>query len=83
LTFVIDVPTNEGLKNARGEGVYDRMEAKGFEFHNKVKEGFLRIAEENKDRCVIIPYSHGGINEMNDSMYGILNERLEDKIRKS
>ena len=53
LTFLIDIPVEvafERIKNRRK----DRLEKEGSEFHRRVREGFLKIAQRNRERVVVI-----------------------------
>lgn len=51
LTFVLDLDVETGLKRC-GRG--DRMERKGVDFHEKVREGFIKMAEIYPDRIRVI-----------------------------
>jgi dTMP kinase len=52
LTFLIDIPAQISLK--RLSESKDRIESEDIEFHKKLREGFLKIAENEKDRFVVI-----------------------------
>jgi len=52
LTFLIDIPVEISLK--RLSESKDRIESEDIEFHKKLREGFLKIAENEKDRFVVI-----------------------------
>ena len=61
LTFVLDVPVAEGLARAGGraddgeEGAReDRYERMDESFHERLREGFLTIARDEPERCVVI-----------------------------
>ncbi|RMD47216.1 MAG: hypothetical protein D6834_01270 [Aquificota bacterium] len=54
MTFLIDIPVEEGLKRIKKERATDRIEQENIEFHKRLREGFLKIAEENKSRIHII-----------------------------
>lgn len=60
LTFLIDLPVEIGLKraltNAAAEGRTgpDRLEGESLAFHGRVREGFLKIAENNPKRVKIL-----------------------------
>jgi len=57
LTLIFDVPVEVGLSRAgkrAGSDAEDRYERMGTAFHEKVRAGFLAIAETAPDRCVII-----------------------------
>ncbi|MBI3999116.1 MAG: dTMP kinase [Candidatus Omnitrophica bacterium] len=51
LTFLLDVNVKEGLK--RG-GRSDRMEQKSFDFHKRIRRGYLALARKNSKRFVVI-----------------------------
>lgn len=68
ITFIFDIEVEKGLKRAGkrfDESLFDdhedRYENMGLEFHKRVRQGFLDIAKENPDRCVII--NAGGSQE--------------------
>lgn len=50
----VDAPADEGLERATHHGVADRLEQAGSDFHDRVNEGFLRIAESEPDRMRIV-----------------------------
>jgi dTMP kinase len=57
LTFVLDVPADEGLARAtqrRGAADADRFESEALEFHEKLRAGFRALAESKPERCVLI-----------------------------
>lgn len=52
LTFILDVPVEVGLARAKAKSIYkegDRMEMAGVQFHEDVRHGFLRLAENPKE----------------------------------
>tara|TARA_Y100000588_G_scaffold390181_1_gene494899 strand:- start:2795 stop:3418 length:624 start_codon:yes stop_codon:yes gene_type:complete len=54
LTFLLQIPVSEGLKRANSNSLADRLEKEDLEFHEKVKNGFLKIASENTGRFNLI-----------------------------
>lgn len=55
LTLILDLPVEEGLKRAGGRGgAEDRYERMGSPFHERLRQGFLEIARQAPDRCVVI-----------------------------
>ncbi|HEX2753059.1 MAG TPA: dTMP kinase [Alphaproteobacteria bacterium] len=63
LTFIFDIDPEAGLArslNQKGqtqnatESTEDRYERMGLAFHNRLRDGFLAIAKQYPDRCVII-----------------------------
>lgn len=58
LTFILDVPPDTGIHRAHSrQGKETRYEAMGLEFHKRVREGFLSIAQENPHRCILLDAS--------------------------
>lgn len=57
LTFVLDLPPELGLLRAskrRGQGAVDRFEQENLAFHQKLRDAYRRIAQEEPERCVLI-----------------------------
>ena len=54
ITFLIDIPVEEGLKRIRQTRQTDRIEDEDIQFHKRLREGFLKIAENEKDRIVVL-----------------------------
>lgn len=55
LTLVFDLPVEVGLERAFGRGLFEtRFESKGLAFHSRLREGFLAIARDHPERCVLI-----------------------------
>ena len=42
----------------------DRFAAKGYEYHEKVNQGYLKTAEDNPDISIVVPYIEGQIDVM-------------------
>lgn len=60
ITFVLDIPAEEGLARvaARAEGQeLDRFESQELMSHERIRRGFLDIAEEEPGRCVVVDAS--------------------------
>jgi dTMP kinase len=57
VTFLMDLDPREGLSRldrGRGEGARDRIESEVLEFHSRVRETYLRSAEDEPGRFVVI-----------------------------
>ena len=55
LTFIVDMPPDAALRRglARQSGE-DRFEDMGLDFQEKLRAGFLRLAKERPERCLLI-----------------------------
>lgn len=55
LTLILDLPVDVGLARAQARGDTEgRFESKGLAFHERLRAGFLAIAAQEPDRCVVI-----------------------------
>ncbi|GAV25175.1 dTMP kinase [Carboxydothermus islandicus] len=52
LTILIDLPPAVGLSRVKSRGEYDRLERETVEFHQRVREGFLQLAKDQRFRVV-------------------------------
>jgi dTMP kinase len=72
LTFILDTDKHLGFKS-KGE---DRIEAENESFHKKVRNGYLEIAGQNRERVKVIK-ADGKIAEIQEKIRKIVNERLK------
>ncbi len=61
-TILLDVPVELGLARSKaldkedaGQGQADRFELEDIEFHRRLRKGFLKMAEKEPERFIIIP----------------------------
>lgn len=56
LTVLLDIPVTEAFNRVKAKGfeMLDRIESEDYEFHEKVREGFLALAKEEPERIKII-----------------------------
>ncbi len=64
LTLIFDLDAEKGLKRTDIRGEKNRFEELDISFHNKVRNGFKNIANENKDRVRIINVEDKSIEEL-------------------
>jgi dTMP kinase len=72
LTILLDISVEDGLARKSGEKL-DRFEKENLEFHKKVREGYLKLADEEPDRWLVI-----------DAMQSReeISEIIQDRIKK-
>ena len=59
-----------------GRGLFEtRFESKGLEFHQRLREGFLKIVEANPQRCVLID-AVGSLDEVEARVWQAVQDRL-------
>jgi dTMP kinase len=79
LTFILDVPAKEGMRRAatrRGGGDADRFEAETLAFHERLRDGFLTLAANEPDRCVLIDATMAK-EEVADQIWRVAVKRLD------
>jgi dTMP kinase len=54
LTFILDLPPDEGLERIRALRPADRLERESLAFHRRVHEGFCAIAAAEPERVVLL-----------------------------
>ncbi|USG59560.1 dTMP kinase [Sneathiella marina] len=76
LTFVFDMPAEEGLRRTDDRlHDEDRFEKMDIAFHERLRDGFLDIAQKNPDRCVVIDATKS-IDAVQSELRRITLERL-------
>ncbi|PRX38542.1 dTMP kinase [Planifilum fimeticola] len=75
-TYLLDVPVEESIRRlqSRGRGI-DRIERKGKKFHERVRQGFLRLAQAEPDRFLVVDASRPA-----DEVFHLLRRDLEKLI---
>lgn len=83
LTFLLDLPAEEGLRRARGRPVEGntRLEEEDLRFHRRVRSGFLRIAGEDPDRVVVVDASRPA-EVVFESVLTVFRSRIVPHMRK-
>ncbi len=74
IVFLLDIPVEEGLNRIGKIRSKDRIEKEDINFHLKLREGFLKLAEENRDIFCIIDGKEN-INSIFDKILNILKEK--------
>jgi dTMP kinase len=72
VTVILDIPASLGLARARDA---NRYEAKGAAFHAAVRDAFLRIAELDPERCVLVDAS-GDVAAVAQAIAAAVSARL-------
>lgn len=78
VTFFLDITAEEGRKRNKNTDKNDRMEQEAIEFHQRVYEGYKKIAEDNKDRVVVIDASKS-IEEVFEEIKKVYDTKFNSK----
>lgn len=85
ITFILDIAPKEGLERSERrlaseqlgvDQTEDRFERLEIEFHDKIRQGFLAIAESDPDRCHVIDATQS-IDDIAEQIAQIATERLQ------
>jgi dTMP kinase len=81
LTLILDVPAEIGLLRAAARGsATDRFERLDPGFHERLRQGFRRIAADNAARCVLIDAS-GDVEAIHHAVLDAVEQRLGARLR--
>ncbi len=80
LTIILDIDPKIGLERsfnkAKSMEVKElRFEGREFEFHQNLRNGFLEIAKEEPNRCVVLD-ANKTIEELHKDIVKVVNQRL-------
>ena len=77
LTFLLDLPPEVGAR--RRTDAPDRMERESMDFHERVRHQYLRLADAESERIVVID-AVGTIEEVFSEIRGVLVERFDGGV---
>lgn len=77
LTLIFDLPVSDGLKRASARGGGEaRFEAKGLDFHERLRAAFLAIARDEPARCAVIAAGEA-MEAVEAAVWATVSPRLE------
>lgn len=80
ITLLLDIPTEEGLRRANirfEDKAENRFESLGVDFHQRLRDGYLKRAKENPKRFVTVDAS-GPIPQVQQHIIDALNRFAEN-----
>ena len=75
LTIILDLDAKVGLSRAKNRGALDRFEQEKIEFFENVRQAYLSIAAQAKDRCVVI-----NADNEREQISGKINTIISDRF---
>ena len=77
LTLVLDLSPEAGMARVASRGeAQTRFEAKGLEFHSRLRRGFLDIAAAEPERCVVVDAAEDP-NAVSEAVWRAVEARLQ------
>jgi dTMP kinase len=89
LTLIFDIEPEVGLQRSmkhmattenKTEATEDRFERMGISFHNRLRQGFLDIAKNFPERCVLIDASQS-IDAVHSQILQVVSDRLSLSLK--
>ena len=78
LTLLLDVDARVGMGRIAGRA-HDHFETMGLAFHERVRQGYLEIAREQKERVVVVPADRGE-DEVRSAIRALVEDRLGEAL---
>ncbi len=76
LTLLLDIPVSKGIERKQDNcSEWNRLDAYAVAFHERVRQGYLKLANEEPDRWVIINAAHDK-EKVQESMRQAVMQRL-------
>ena len=77
LTVILDLDVKRGLERTDKRGDKNRYEDMKIDFHNRVRKGFLNIANENPKRVKLINVEDKSIEDLQKDIINILQDSFK------
>ncbi|GIW21782.1 MAG: thymidylate kinase [Candidatus Sericytochromatia bacterium] len=75
ITFILDLEVENGLNRIKNRNLLDRIEQESFEFHSRIRKGFLEISKKENRFCVI------NSNDTIENVFEKIKNIIVDKIK--
>lgn len=79
LTLLFDLPVEMALERAIDRGELDRFEREPIEFHNRVRDTYLKLSRQHPERIFIIDSSKDR-GQVESQLLNILKQYFEDHV---
>jgi len=79
LTILLDLDPKDGLSRKRKAGEWNRLDAYGLEFHQRVRLGYLQMAQQEPLRWVSIDASQP-FDEVQTQIRKVIVQRLSSRV---
>jgi dTMP kinase len=76
LTLILDLPVEIGHTRAAARGAQTRFDAQSLAKHELVRQGFLRLAREQAQRCAIVDAAQDA-DAVAAAIWRVVQERLK------
>jgi len=80
ITFILDININTSLSRRLTKSK-DRMEQVNKNFLIKVRKAYLKIADDDKKRCIVVDCNNKSIIDINNELVSFMNLRYEGIVQ--
>jgi len=77
LTLLLDLPVEIGLQRRVDSGKMDRLDMEAKDFHRKVRDGYLKIAKEDRDKRWEIVDASQSLEEVEEKIWEIVEKKIK------
>lgn len=78
ITILFDLPPEIGLQRAKGDSAGDRIEKEALGFHERVREGYLALADADPERIHVVDALQS-MDDMTEAIRSIIDTALIDQ----
>lgn len=82
LTFLLDMDVEEGLRRRRSGGEWNRLDALALAFHQRARQGYLKMAAADPERWVVLE-ARAGVEELQERIWTEVIRRMEVRGQRS
>jgi dTMP kinase len=76
VTFLFDLPVEQGLARAKARAKLDRFEYETVSFHERIRSAYLDIVKQESERVLLVDASKP-ISDVTDQIISLLKAKLE------
>lgn len=77
LTLLLDLPVEVGLQRRVDSGKMDRLDMEATDFHHKVRDGYVKIAKENKDKRWEIVDASQSLEKVEEDIWKLVKKKIK------
>lgn len=78
LTILLDLPAEIGLERRKEVSKLDRIEMEADNFHNQVRQGYLKLAKENKGKRWQIVDASKDIEAVEENIWELVSKKIKN-----
>lgn len=77
MTLLLDLPVEIGLQRRVDSGKMDRLDMEATDFHHKVRDGYLKIAKENKGNRWQVVDASQSLEKVEEDIWKLVKKKIK------